>query len=289
VPVDSPIPWNQPCGYPYAPFALMDAKTGTLSSLPARAARSQFISASGDGHWLLFVSPGDGTESRQATDLDMFLVDWTSGTTAAMDASGPGRPIDSSEWRPGRAELWYDFSYLVGGGLFGLWKAESGFDTAKGVPVIATEMPDLRKSMFTRDGKYWFSWHASRMVHVGLADDPAAPTFPIHPDGTLVDLAARTSRSLMSGGHLVALGQTRALAILDWETSRLAGNLVLVDLATGEQTLLSENVYEVTVDPGQRADGSADADRLSPGTRVAFLTRSRLESPYDGLWVATLP
>jgi hypothetical protein len=64
---------------------------------------------------------------------------------------------------------------------------------------------------------------------------------------------------------------------------------VLVDLASGEQTMLAENVYAAAVDPGKTADVPMDADRLAPGTRVAFLTRSRLESPYDGLWVATLP
>ena len=171
--------------------------------------------------------------------------------------------------------------------------------------------------MFTRDGKYWFSRDAMSTVNIGLADDPTAPLFPIHPNGTrvsafwethdghfwvgasttdenrqdiyLIDPEARTSRTLATGGHLVVPGHTRALAILNWESSRLAGDLVLIDLASGEQTLLAENVYAAAVDPGQTADVSPDADRLASGTRVAFLTRSRLESPYDGLWLATLP
>ena len=171
--------------------------------------------------------------------------------------------------------------------------------------------------MFTRDGKYWFSRDGMSTVHIGSADDPTAPVFPLHPDGSqigaywethdgrllvgasttddnrqdiyLIDPQARTARALATGGHLVVPGHTRALAILNWESSRLAGDLVLIDLASGEQTLLAENVYAAAVDPGQTADVSPDADRLASGTRVAFLTRSRLESPYDGLWLATLP
>jgi hypothetical protein len=43
------------------------------------------------------------------------------------------------------------------------------------------------------------------------------------------------------------------------------------------------------LDPGRFANASPDADRLASGTRVAYLVRDRLESPYDGLWVASLP
>ena len=108
-------------------------------------------------------------------------------------------------------------------------------------------------------------------------------------DISIVDPVTRTSRAIASGGHLVALSQTRALAILNWESTRQAGDLTLIDLATAEQTVLAENVYEVAVDPGTTAYVPATTERLSPGTRFGFLMRSRLDSPYDGLWVATLP
>jgi hypothetical protein len=154
-------------------------------------------------------------------------------------------------------------------------------------------------------------------IHVGPADDPTAPVFPIQPAGTwlgalweteaggllvgaytfdpnrqelsLVDPATGASRAIASGGHVLELGHGRALALVSWESTRRVGDLVLVDLATGEQTLLAENAYAAAVDPGVSADVAPDADRLRSGTRVAFLTRSRFESPYDGLWMATLP
>jgi hypothetical protein len=88
---------------------------------------------------------------------------------------------------------------------------------------------------------------------------------------------------------VVALGQTRVLTILNWESTRQAGDLTLIDLDSAAQTMLAENVYAAAVDPGTTAKLPPDADRLSPGTRIGFLMRSRLESPYDGLWVATLP
>ena len=62
-----------------------------------------------------------------------------------------------------------------------------------------------------------------------------------------------------------------------------------VDLATGAQTLLAENVYTVAVDPGTHADVPPGMNALAAGTRIAFLVRNPFASPYDGLWVAELP
>jgi hypothetical protein len=306
----------QPCGgFGEVPSMLFDTQRLVASVLPPHPADLEFVSASGNGRWLLFTSNPNHT-SGQDTDVGLFLFDWTSGVTATVDSSSFGLPINGAgEWRPGHEELWFYF-YLVDT-HFGRWTPESGFELKSGGPVAVTRLPEGTSSMFTRDGKYWFSWDALRTVYVGLADDPTAPGFPLHPDGTqvsafwetndghfwvgasttdqnrqdiyLIDPQARTSRTLATGGHLVVPGRTRALAILNWESSRLAGDLVLVDLASGEQTMLAENVYAAAVDPGKTADVPMDADRLAPGTRVAFLTRSRLESPYDGLWVATLP
>jgi hypothetical protein len=105
----------------------------------------------------------------------------------------------------------------------------------------------------------------------------------------LVDADAGTSRAVASTGHLIALGHTRALALLNWEISRATGDLTLVDLASGAHTLLAENVYDVAVDRGTSANVPPGTDVLAPGTRVAFLTNNRLASPWDGLWVASLP
>jgi hypothetical protein len=103
----------------------------------------------------------------------------------------------------------------------------------------------------------------------------------------LVDLVTGQSRAMASGGHLVALGQNRALALLDWQLSSSTGALTVIDLATGAKTLLAEGVYAVAVDPGP--DPAEGADPLAAGTSIAFLVRNRLASPYDGLWTAHLP
>jgi hypothetical protein len=177
--------------------------------------------------------------------------------------------------------------------------------------------------MFTRDGSHWFSAE-TRMIgnfvegalFVGDAEDPGAPPLQLNPWGEslsalwetrdgrllvgasplldpsrqdlyLVDPVTGGSRPIAGGGHLVALGQSRVLALLNWQLSSSTGDLTLVDLDTGTRTLLAEGVYGVALDPG--TDPLADADPLAPGTPIAFLVRNRLASPHDGLWVAQLP
>ena len=88
---------------------------------------------------------------------------------------------------------------------------------------------------------------------------------------------------------MVAVGKTRALALLQWEGGRNSGALTLIDLVSGAQTLLAEDVYLATVDPGHFAAVPPDTDLLVPGTEIAFLSRGRFASPYDGLWVTRLP
>ena len=108
-------------------------------------------------------------------------------------------------------------------------------------------------------------------------------------DGKVVDPDTGASQSFVINGQVVALGHTRALALVDWQIDRKTGDLCLIDLATGAQTLLAKNVYTVAVDPGTHADVPPDIDALAAGTRIAFLVRNPFASPYDGLWVAELP
>jgi hypothetical protein len=105
----------------------------------------------------------------------------------------------------------------------------------------------------------------------------------------LVDADAGTTRAIASAGQLVAVGQTRALALLNWQLSRSSGDLTLIDYASGAHTLLAQDVYAVDVDRGKSAAVPPGTDALAPATRVAFLSRNRLESRDDGLWVAELP
>jgi hypothetical protein len=261
------------------------------------------VSTSPDGHWLLF-----GT-----SQWVLVLFDWTTGAIETANASAFGARY--CEWRPGHDELW--FHTLSGG--FSIWKPGSNVITVNAPTSDYTRLPEATDSVFTRDGRHWFAWNVTEgtAISVGSADDPTAPTVPANPHPTattshwetpdgrllveawafdpnrkdmyLVDPDTGASRVICGGCRTVALGQTRALMLLDWELSQGSGDLALVDLITLERTLLGESVYAVAVDRGKSAEVAAGTDALAPGTQVAFLVRNRLASPYDGLWVAALP
>lgn len=302
------------------PFMVLDSKRLTNALLPQQRGQAQFLSASSDGHLLVFREPLPEQGNR------LFFYDWTTGGFASL-VSGEApiaAPITSIEdWRPGHEELWALTAQGDAGGL-AVWQPDHVSAYPGLAPVPRTIAPDGRVSMFTRDGSHWLGLDMSvtnngtpAPLVVGSADDPSAPCLRTHPTGEwfhsvwetrdglllvgassfdenrldlyLVDPAAGSSRILASGGHLVALGRTRALALLNWEVSSSTGDLVLLELATGRQTMVAQDVYQVAVDPGASADPPVDADLLAPGTTIAFLSRNRLASPYDGLWVAQLP
>ena len=300
----------------YAPFSLLDTDTLKTNSLPADKGQAQFVSASSDGHWLAFLSTIAASDASQPSDHRLFLYDWTTGSYATVDSARIGQTLGTYvEWRPGRAEVW--FSALPSG--FGIWRPDAGLTAVRGTLDPYVRAPDGKPSVFTGDGRHWFSASAGERptIYVGSSDEPMAPLQALNPRGTvttghwetddgrllvgawtldanrkdiyLIDADAGTSRALASAGHLVALGHTRALALLNWETSRLSGDLTLVDLTSGAQTVLARDVYEMAVDRGKSADVPSGSDPLAPGTRVAYLTNNRLASPWDGLWVALLP
>jgi hypothetical protein len=100
----------------------------------------------------------------------------------------------------------------------------------------------------------------------------------------LADPVARTQRQVVNSGTIIATGRDRCLALLHWIRSGGTGDLTIVDYATGAETLIAQNVHGAVI------DASADPDdALAPGTRVAFLVRNRIASPYDGVWAFELP
>jgi hypothetical protein len=296
-----------------APFALLDTNTLASTSFPPEKGPAQFYGASSDGHFLLFET---NLASRDpAVEHSLFVYDWTANTFETLDSYQLGRTLSwVSEWRPGTHELWA--TTLPGG--FAVWNPEHGV-TTYAAPLWWVHDHQRWPSSFTRDGRYWFSTGTGMRpsLYLGSADDPSAALLPLNPSGTevydywqlddgrllveawasnyrrddiyLVDPDAGTSRAIATSGHLVATGQTRALAILNWQASRSSGELTLVDYATGAHTVLAQDVYAVDVDRGKSAAVPAGTDALAPGTRVAFLSRNRLESRDDGLWVAELP
>src|SRR5581483_5033688 len=104
-------------------------------------------------------------------------------------------------------------------------------------------------------------------------------------DDLLVDPATGASRLIASGGYVVAVGATRVFALLHFVAGSGTGDLTLIDLDTGRQTLVAENVAGYSLERAPTGPG----DPLAPGLRVAYLVRNRIASPWDGVWVATFP
>jgi hypothetical protein len=302
---------------------MLDPNTLAITPLASDLGRGNFLSASPSGRWLLFgktTTPSNGADAPIQT---LVFVDWAAGTRTevapALLGTTPWGTSSSGEWRPDRDEWWTQ----AGNGVVKI--AEPG-DLMTALPVDpgSSGAPLHRAgtdeySMFTPDGQYWFlrGLDYDGPVYFASADDPTLAPIPINSLGVrvtaywtigdgrllataagedegrqdlvLVDPAAGTSRLLAGGGQVVAVGQTRVLALLEWDGGRSSGKLTLIDLATGAQTVLAEDVYLATVDPGRSADVPPGTDVLATGTAIAFLSRGRFDSPYDGLWVTRLP
>ena len=139
-----------------APLALLDTKTLKSAPLPGFPGQVQLMSASSNGHWLLFVTPGEGGQSA-TTASAYFLYNWASSSSYHLSASPGGASLDAeSEWRPGHEELWFALGSYPS--YFGVWAAgnsPSSFSSVfdKGA-ISAVPWADGRKSMFTRDGAF---------------------------------------------------------------------------------------------------------------------------------------
>jgi hypothetical protein len=197
--------------------------------------------------------------------------------------------------------------------------SDAGGADAPGLPPFASASPQRISApdlAFTPDGRFRIvSDHRAGVRGLAALESPdgdALAPLPLNPDGTafagawplpdgrlivedwitdplrsdmyLVDGDARTFRALESSGYVVATGRDRFLAVLRYVAAGGSGDLTLVDLVAGTETLIAENVSSVSVDLAPDAD-----DALAPGTRVAYLVHNRIASPYDGLWVFDLP
>lgn len=284
---------------------LLDPTTSTLIPLPVEVALLTLESLSPDGRWLLFRAPSDG---------HWLLYDRSDGQTRTLAGDPQGNWQGMAEWRPGTGELW-----IGQDGALTIWRVD-GSVTVQASPNTSC-LGDFRyrSSMFNRDGSLWFSAvytdDGSHMA-VGLSDEPERPVMSIQPDGTwvyrcweleghrlLVEARAGDSqdtdlywfdpstgelRPVAGSVQVVAAGKTRALALLQWERWRSAGELALIDYDTGARTHLADDVAQAVVDHAG-TDILSGVDPLAPGTRVAFISRNRLDSPYDGLWLTELP
>gem|GEM_PF-1651296 len=304
---------------------MLDVDTLASTPLPSDLGNgnSYFVSASASGRWLLFATTAASSDVEAFPTQRLTLVDWATGArtdlspllngTIALGGSSP------AEWRPGHDELWIQTDENT-------FKVTEPGDLVTAVPSAAglraaalSEANTDRYSMFTPDGQHWFLRGSDYggPVYIASVDDPTLPPVPINPHGStlqlywnvgdgrllvgasveddarqelfLVDPTAGTARALASGGQVVAVGRARALALLEWDGGRNSGALTLIDLESGAQTPLAEDVYIAAMDPGHFAEVRTDSDVLAPGTAIAFLSRGRFASPYDGLWVTLLP
>jgi hypothetical protein len=312
---------------PAAPTtSLFDPTTLLETALPPTTALATTFVPSPSGRYLVARSGGDPATSDAPpppgtpSDLTLSLYDRDTGAELTM-MPGPlpaTQRLRSPVWRPHPEEAWF----VLGDDLW-RWQpgnqpvvATSGPDLlAGGAPYIAISEQEPRfydSPSFTPDGRFRVvtaaDFSQTGPVFLQSADDAAAPPFLLNPVGTglagvwpladgrllveawigdpnrndvyLEDPVAGTSRPLTSTGNVLAVGGGRFLALQHWVAGSSSGDLTLIDSETGAATLIAENVYAVALDI---------SEALAPGTRVVFLVRSRIASPYDGCWAAELP
>jgi len=234
------------------------------------------------------------------------LIDTQTGTVEEL----PGI-FRYAGWRPNHAELWVSpYAPDQSGAL----SASSIFIKRPGQPVV--EVPGFYLSGFNEDGTYWYSRGASFNAEnssdlAGLADDLSAPRFPIVPNGTtllgawtvdgarllteseasvdsfreyfisLADPRTGDLRLLGERGYLAAVGQTHALGL--YHDSYLRGDLTDSDFASGGTTVIAPE-FAVSAIAEPRGD-----DPYPVGARVVYQYQARFASPWDGLWLTTVP
>jgi hypothetical protein len=281
----------------------LDTVTGNEMPLPAGTQINAFT-LSPDGRWIAtFAGPPDG----------VIFADWREGIpdsfTAALTA---GLAADTLQWRPSHDEIWLGNSQYPDPSL---WIDEPEADPLE-IPANLSELILINgagSASFTADGAAWFSskdpLSDNPVAQVGLGDNPTGPRFDLQPAGTtlqgyweladgrilapaytttatrtdvyVVDPATGDTTVLGEEGLVTAVGQTRLLVnqhILDNE-----GDLTVFEVGTARSTVLAlEFTLAAFVEP-------VGADAVAPGAHVAFQFQARFPSPYDGIWLATVP
>jgi hypothetical protein len=291
--------------------SLIDLAAHDVHRIPFSPSEDEWIGVSPDGDWLAWRGPAD-----------VQFYAWATGDLH-KSAAYLSQPI----WRPGHHELWYNASYFTlvvrptSGADWVYARANPFWQPGATTWSLFTPsgshwlMRDFCTSAAAVCASGDGSW-SDEAIYVGSSDQPQAPPTQIAAKGVALyrawelddgriliegyaqdavrsDLYLFDPRTLATTvfplkGFVVATGGSRALVFASWELGRWAGRLVLLDLTTGTQTQLAESAYAARVDPGSFSS-VPPADRLAPGTRVAYLLRHQIDSPWDGLWVAELP
>jgi len=288
---------------------VMDPTTLAQTPLP----QILFIdSFSPDGRWIL-ADPPEAARSLQGDEpRPLILIDRTTG--AVDQEFDVPNPTGLPEWRPGHDQLW-----ISGGSQTVVATPGASPVTIDRLATTYYRRNDLANSKFAQGGQLFFwltpdpnaPFPGDRVpAEVSSADDPEArPAVTLNPEGSgvasyweladgrllaedwyksaarsdliVVDPATGTQRVIGEAGSAFAVGKRRVLAQLRVADGR--GDLVLIDLDTGAQTKLAEAVTEAVVEP------RPGDDALASGTHVAFTVVNPVASPYDGLWLVTLP
>jgi hypothetical protein len=228
-------------------------------------------------------------------------------------APGGSRPLQiEAVFRPRQGDLWIfedgELSAIVSDGTL-VPVARSGRQNGEFYGLIYSL--DGRR-VFTSDGRFWTFIDLQQRVQVGDANDPlAAPLLALTESdrhGILLqeiddghnlliftdqgtrdlrrtDLDARKMVELAHDAGEVQVGRTRAIAIVEKLSGQHSpGRLVSLDLATGEQTRLADNVVEFKLMPV-----CPTCDPTAPGVGLQYVVQARLPYRHDGVWKATLP
>jgi hypothetical protein len=271
----------------------------TLEQRFAPFARGNVFALSSDGHWMAVGRFQNGANQSFS------LIE--AGTGAEEDFETPASSL-FPEWRPGRSELWlpvnqYGYDPVT-------WLKRPG-EPLVTLPVVAG---GWNGALFTEDGTYFYTGEESsargrRTMVVGRADDPTGPLVALNPDGSdlrqprqlpdgrfliesfytdpnrsdisVVDPRTGDSHLLGKAGLVLTVGDRRVLALLRYLDG--VGDLAGLDLdGGGSIPIATEFVVSAVAEP-------SGSDPLGAGVRVAFQFRARFDSPYDGIWLTTLP
>jgi hypothetical protein len=178
-----------------------------------------------------------------------------------------------------------------------------------------------RSSIFTADGARWLFDGSDDMTRLGNADRPADDEGLVlaghvfYDEGDIIELSPggkiafedgwpgrrgrrdlylaeppwQSRRLLANDVAEVRFGADRALAVVRpigapaRERRFGVGDLVLLDLASGAETLLARNVVSAALRP------CAGCDLTSPGTTLSYAVQARVPHRFDGLWLGALP
>jgi hypothetical protein len=273
--------------------------------------------SAGDPPEMVSMSVHDLSSGRLSRVGSFPTVDWKTAT------GEPRLPDVEILYRPGSTDVWFSLDATLtivrATGLESVVRPViigNRIGPGRSSDRLADDQPSFsrraRPAVFTADGLRWIFEGGDGRTYLGNADAPqlgdgiAVSTIGSSPDllelGSgrrlavwltpgidradlhLLDLERGELRFLAQDVGATLFGAHRVLAIARKLGDRRAtGDLVLVDLDTGTETLLAHNVSEFAVPP------CAGCDVTRAGAPFAYVVQARVPWRYEGLWTGELP